>query len=171
MHQSSRKRGRPKLRYKDTLKASLKDCHIDPEETWEQSASDRPAWRHQVWKGANSYEKNRIAKKKEQRRKRKERESNFAHPPCSWLNPILTNPYLSCLNQLSSLSFFFIYHLVLTHHVNNIYVFIIRWIWTYRIMAFVITDGLIYIYSLANILIGFNHNPFAISNSYSDSLS
>ena len=35
----SRKRGRPKLRYKDTLKASLKDCHIDPE-TWEQSASD-----------------------------------------------------------------------------------------------------------------------------------
>ena len=79
----SRKRGRPKLRYKDTLKASLKDCHIDPE-TWEQSASDRPAWRHQVWKGANSYEKHRIAKKKEQRRRRKERESNAAHPPCSF---------------------------------------------------------------------------------------
>ena len=79
----SRKRGRPKLRYKDTLKASLKDCHIDPE-TWEQSASDRPAWRHQVWKGANSYEKHRIAKKKEQRRRRKERESNVAHPPCSF---------------------------------------------------------------------------------------
>ena len=105
----SRKRGRPKLRYKDTLKASLKDCHIDPE-TLEQSASDRPAWRHQVWKGANSYEKNHIAKKKEQRR----RESNFAHPPCSWLNPILTNPSLSCSNQLSSLSFSFIYRLVLT---------------------------------------------------------
>ena len=79
----SRKRGRPKLRYKDTLKASFKDCHIDPE-TWEQSASDRPAWRHQVWKGANSYEKHRIAKKKEQRRRRKERESNVAHPPCSF---------------------------------------------------------------------------------------
>ena len=75
----SRKRGRPKLRYKDTLKASLKDCHIDPE-TWEQSASDRPAWRHQVWKGATSYENKRIAKKKEQRRRRKEREANAAYP-------------------------------------------------------------------------------------------
>ena len=33
----SRKRGRPKLRYKDTLKASLKSCLIDPD-TWEQSS-------------------------------------------------------------------------------------------------------------------------------------
>ena len=73
----SRKRGRPKLRYKDTLKASLKSCLIDPD-TWEQSASDRAAWRHQVWKGVSSYELNRIAKRKDQRRKRKEKESNRA---------------------------------------------------------------------------------------------
>ena len=33
----TRKRGRPKLRFKDTLKASMKDCHIDPE-TREQTA-------------------------------------------------------------------------------------------------------------------------------------
>ena len=73
----SRKRGRPKLRYKDTLKASLKSCLIDPDK-WEQSASDRAAWRHQVWKGVSSYELNSISKRKEQRRKRKEKESNRA---------------------------------------------------------------------------------------------
>ena len=71
----SRKRGRPKLRYKDTLKASMKDCLIDPD-TWEQTASNRPAWRHQVWKGASYYEQSRIAKKKDQRRRRKQREAN-----------------------------------------------------------------------------------------------
>ena len=75
----SRRRGRPKLIYKDTvtLKASLKSCLIDPD-TWEQSASDRAAWRHQVWKGLSSYELNRISRRKEQRRKRKEKESNRA---------------------------------------------------------------------------------------------
>ena len=73
----SRKRGRPKLRYKDTLKASLKSCLIDPD-TWEQSASNRAAWRQQVWKGVPFYKMNCIAKRKEQRRKRKEKESNCA---------------------------------------------------------------------------------------------
>ena len=73
----SRKRGRPKLRYKDTLKASFKCCLIDPD-TWEQTASDRAAWRHLVWKGVSSFEANRIAKRKEQRRKRKEKDSNCA---------------------------------------------------------------------------------------------
>ena len=71
----SRKRGRPKLRYKDTLKASMKDCLIDPD-TWEQTASNRPAWRQQVWKGASHYEQSRIAKKKDQRRRRKQRDAN-----------------------------------------------------------------------------------------------
>ena len=65
----SRKRGRPKLRYKDTIKASLKDCSIDPN-TWEKLASDRTAWTQQVWKGASEFEADRIAKKKEQRRKK-----------------------------------------------------------------------------------------------------
>ena len=73
----SRKRGRPKLKYKDTMKASLKDCHINPD-TWEQTASNRAAWRHQVWKGASKYEADRIAKKKDQRRKRKEKEAKNA---------------------------------------------------------------------------------------------
>ena len=70
----TRKRGRPKLRFKDTLKASLKACYIDPE-TWEQTALNRPAWRHQTWKGVAKFETGLIARKKELRRKRKEREA------------------------------------------------------------------------------------------------
>ena len=73
----TRKRGRPKLRFKDTLKASMKDCHIDPE-TWEQTALNRQAWRHQTWKGVAKFENDRIARKKELRRKRKEREAKAA---------------------------------------------------------------------------------------------
>ena len=42
LKEGKRRRGRPKLRYKDTLKATMKDCLIDPD-TWEQSATDRPA--------------------------------------------------------------------------------------------------------------------------------
>lgn len=73
----TRKRGRPKLRFKDTLKASMKDCHIDPE-SWEQTALNRQAWRHQTWKGVAKFENDRIARKKELRRKRKEREAKAA---------------------------------------------------------------------------------------------
>ena len=69
----SRKRGRRKRGYKDTLKDSFRYCRNDPE-TWEQSASDRPAWWHQVLTGINSYVKSRIAKKKEQRRRRRRKE-------------------------------------------------------------------------------------------------
>ena len=36
--------GRPKLRYKDTLKASLKQRGI-PYTIWEETAEDRPTWR------------------------------------------------------------------------------------------------------------------------------
>ena len=74
----SRKREHPKLRYKDTLKASMIDCLIDPD-TWEQTASDRPAWRLQVWKGVSHYEQDRIAKKKELRRRLKANEANRSH--------------------------------------------------------------------------------------------
>ena len=40
----SRKIGRPKLRYKDTIKRNLKDLDI-PTDTWYQLASDRTRWR------------------------------------------------------------------------------------------------------------------------------
>ena len=40
----SRKRGRPKLRYKDTLKSNIKLCGIQPRHL-EAAAADRPVWR------------------------------------------------------------------------------------------------------------------------------
>ena len=73
----TRKRGRPKLRFKDTLKASMKDCHIDPD-TCEQIALNRQAWRHKTWKGVAKFENGRIARRKELGRKRKEREAKAA---------------------------------------------------------------------------------------------
>ena len=94
-------------RFKDTLKASLKDCHIDPE-SWEQSAADIPAWRHKVLKGVKSFEKSRIDKIKDPRWRRKEREANVANPakfswPDHWMpvNVLLfwPPPLLSCFIQ------------------------------------------------------------------------
>ena len=51
--------GRPKKRYKDSLKESLKRCDI-PYSTWEASANDRPAWRSLVSAGVLAFEGNRI---------------------------------------------------------------------------------------------------------------
>ena len=44
-----------KKRYKDTLKASLKDFNI-PTESWEQIAQDRTKWRGLIKRGAGEYE-------------------------------------------------------------------------------------------------------------------
>ena len=50
-----RSHGGQKMRYKDTLKASLKDFNI-PTETWEQIAQDRIKWRGLIKRGAGEYE-------------------------------------------------------------------------------------------------------------------
>ena len=47
--------GGQKKRYKDTLKASLKDFNI-PTESWEQIAQGRAKWRGLIRKGASEYE-------------------------------------------------------------------------------------------------------------------
>ena len=47
---SKRNQGRPKLRYKDTVKANLQWCHIKPKEL-EERAMDRPKWRASTRKG------------------------------------------------------------------------------------------------------------------------
>jgi len=67
--------GRPKKRYKDSLKESLKRCDI-PYSTWEASANDRPAWRSLVSMGVLAFEANRIREKDQIRQRRKERSSN-----------------------------------------------------------------------------------------------
>ena len=69
--EGKRSQGGQKKRYKDTLKASLKDFNI-PTESWEQAAQDRTKWRCLIKKGASQFEAKRIC---EAERKRKERKA------------------------------------------------------------------------------------------------
>ena len=50
-----RSHGGQKKRYKDTLKASLKDFNI-PTESWEQIAQDRTKWQGIIRRRAGEYE-------------------------------------------------------------------------------------------------------------------
>ena len=68
--------GGQKKRYKDTLKASLKDFNI-PTESWEQAAQDRTKWRCLINKGASQFEAKRIC---DAERKRKERKARAKGP-------------------------------------------------------------------------------------------
>ena len=63
-----------KKRYKDILKASLKDFNI-PTESWEQIAQDRTKWRGLIKKGAGEYEAKRISEAEQKRAQRKARQS------------------------------------------------------------------------------------------------
>ena len=85
----NRSRGRPRKRYKDTLKVALKRCHIEPS-TWEVCAQDRVSWRSLVKRGVSNYEQEFIAQKIDKRKRRKERLENppttgeaFPCPHCS----------------------------------------------------------------------------------------
>ena len=74
--EGKRSQGGQKKRYKDTLKASLKDFNI-PTESWEQAAQDRTKWRCLINKGASQFEAKRIC---EAERKRKERKARAKGP-------------------------------------------------------------------------------------------
>ena len=65
-----RSHGDQKKRYKDTLKASLKDFDI-PTESWEQIAQDRTKWRGLIRMGACEYEAKRISEAEQKRAQRK----------------------------------------------------------------------------------------------------
>ena len=71
-----RSQGGQKKRYKDTLKASLKDFNI-PIDSWEQAAQDRTKWRCLINKGASQFEEKRIC---DAERKRKERKARAKEP-------------------------------------------------------------------------------------------
>ena len=58
--------GGQKKRYKDTLKASLKDFNI-PTESWEHFAQDHTKWRGLIRRGAEEYEAKRISKAEQKR--------------------------------------------------------------------------------------------------------
>ena len=64
--------GGQKKRYKDTLKASLKDFNI-PTESWEQIAQDRTKWQGLIKRGAGEYEAKRISEAVQKRAQRKAR--------------------------------------------------------------------------------------------------
>ena len=65
-----RSHGGQKKRYKDTLKASLKDFNI-PTESWEQIAQDCTKWRGLIKRGAGEYEAKRISEAEQKRAQRK----------------------------------------------------------------------------------------------------
>ena len=67
-----RSHGAQKKRYKDTLKASLKDFNI-PTESWEQIAQDRAKWRGLVRRGASEYEAKIISEAEQKREQCKTR--------------------------------------------------------------------------------------------------
>ena len=61
-----RARGRPVLRFKDTLKSALSACSIEPS-TWPTYATDRSSWRAKTWQGIRSYEARRTSELNMQR--------------------------------------------------------------------------------------------------------
>ena len=67
-----RSQGRPRKRYKDTLKVALKSCNIDPG-SWEILAQDRTAWRGLIKRGISDYEHEFIKLAVDKRKRRKER--------------------------------------------------------------------------------------------------
>ena len=58
LQEGKRSQGGQKKRYKDTLKAPLKDFDI-PIGSWEQTPQERSKWRGLINKGAALYEKKR----------------------------------------------------------------------------------------------------------------
>jgi transcription termination factor 2 len=70
----ARSRGGQKKRYKDTLKANMKEVSIDYNR-WEALASDRSRWRSCIAHATTSYEANRINDAKRKRAARKERQA------------------------------------------------------------------------------------------------
>ena len=76
--------GRPLLRFKDTLKANLRNCNTDAA-NWEDTAADRERWRHQVTRGTQSFEQTRAdsIQDKRYRRKRGPLTSTLDKIPCS----------------------------------------------------------------------------------------
>ena len=72
LEMGKRSHGGQEKRYKDTLKASLKDFNI-PTESWEQIAQDRAKRRGLIRRGTSDYEAKRISEAEQKRAQRKGR--------------------------------------------------------------------------------------------------
>ena len=77
LEMGKRSHGGQKKRYKDTLKASLKDFNI-PSESWKQIAQNRAKWQGLIRRSASEYEVKRIGKA-EQRRAQRKAGANLRH--------------------------------------------------------------------------------------------
>ena len=75
-----RPHGRPLLRYKDQLKATLKETGFDPN-TWEEKAKTRTEWRYSIRTGTERYEIERIRREEETRNLRRFRLTAPRPPP------------------------------------------------------------------------------------------
>ena len=74
-------------RYKDTLKVTMKNFQIDPN-NWEQAALDRPTLRSLIHKGGTVFEHNKIANAEKKRELRKQRQnSNLPHDDTNFTCP------------------------------------------------------------------------------------
>ena len=91
-----RSHGGQKKRYKDTLKASLKDFNI-PTESLEQIAHDRTKWRGLIRKGAGEYEAKRISEAEQKRAQRKAR-AKASPNRAFFLRPLFEAILMSTLN-------------------------------------------------------------------------
>ena len=88
LSQGARKAGEQRKRFKDSPKAYLKDFNIDVT-TWENAASDRPAWRRMVHKDALHSEAQRSnATKVKRRQERLEPKTPPIHPTLSGARPV-----------------------------------------------------------------------------------
>ena len=79
--EGKRKACGPKKRFKDTLKASLKDFDIQTS-SWELTAQDRPSWRQRLYKGAKRLEELRQESANTRRQARKQATPTEATIPC-----------------------------------------------------------------------------------------
>ena len=83
----TRSQGGQLKRYKDALKANLKNCNITDADL-EQRASDRTGWRAACRQAVQSFEANRIAQLKEKRQQRKA-QSHGQIASCAVLRSVL----------------------------------------------------------------------------------
>ena len=90
--EGKRDQGGPKKRFKDSLKASLKDFGIQPEQ-WESAALNRNAWKTDIRRGASAHEAKRIV---DAEFKRQERKRRAAAPPSAPANPTLVCQHCGC---------------------------------------------------------------------------
>ena len=101
--------GGQKKRYKDTLKASLKEFNI-PTESWEQIAQDQTKWRDLI-RGDGEYEGKRIS---EAEQKRVQRKARAKASPTE-----LSSSDLSCAICNRSLELRLVSSTILEHTYNN----------------------------------------------------